>query len=289
MRIPAYAKINLFLDVMERREDGFHNIRSIMHQVSLCDYVSAELGDSTEKNISVECPSVEIPLGRDNLVWRAAEKFFDYFGIANYDVRFTIEKNIPVSAGLAGGSSDAAAAIILLNELYNTKASTTTLCEIGATLGSDIPFCIKGGTCLTTGRGEVLTDIASGLDLILVIAKGGEGVSTPAAYRKIDEKHGDSLSEPFGDLEAVMDAVGNGDVPKLVSNMYNTFEDVVITDHREAAAAKSIMLELGALGAMLSGSGPSVFGIFDSEDAAKKCADKLNSLGYSAHACRSIK
>ncbi len=285
MKIPAYAKINLFLDVMERRADGFHNIRSIMHQVTLCDYVEAEARPADGKSISITCVDSNMPLGRDNLVWRAAERFFERFGIDSYDVYFNIEKNIPMSAGLAGGSADAAAAIILLDKLYGTGASIEALCELGATLGSDIPFCIKGGTCLTTGRGEVLEDIPSALKLTLVIAKGGEGVSTPAAYRKIDEMYPDNLGEPFGDLEASISAVSSGDVNALVESMYNTFEDVVIPNHAEASAAKKAMLDFGAIGAMLSGSGPSVFGVFEDINDAEKCCEYLKSRGYAAHTC----
>ena len=289
MRIPAYAKINLYLDVMERREDGFHNIKSIMHRVSLCDYVSAEKNDLGGNVINITCGSLEIPSGEGNLVWRAAKAFFEHFRIDGYNVTFDIEKNIPVSAGLAGGSTDAAAALKLLNELYGTNASVYELCEIGALIGSDVPFCVVGGTCLALGRGEELEYLSSALDLTFVIAKAGEGVSTPAAYRRIDEKYGDSLSEDFGSLESAMRAVNNGDTQLLVRSMYNTFESVVLDYHAEASRAKKIMLSAdGSVGAMLSGSGPSVFGIFKDTESAEKVKDTLASLGYSAHVCKSI-
>lgn len=289
MRIPAYAKINLYLDVMERREDGFHNIKSIMHRVTLCDYVSARKLGEKGQSITVLCPSAEIPQGEGNLVWRAAKLFFDEFDITEYDVEFTVEKNIPVSAGLAGGSADAAAAIVLLNELYGVNAGADKLCEIGARLGSDIPFCIAGKTSLTTGRGEIMTPIDSALDLNFVIAKGGEGVSTPAAYRKIDELYENELARDFGDLDASLSAVKSGEIDALVKAMYNTFEDVVLPYHKEASEAKEYMLKNGALGAMLSGSGPSVFGIFSTEEEAVTLAKALCTMGYSAHACRSLK
>lgn len=288
MTIPAYAKINLFLDVMERRDDGFHNIRSIMHKVTLCDYISAEIFEGDGINISVKCTSSEVPLGEDNLVCRIARLFFEKYGIDNASVVFTVDKHIPVSAGLAGGSTDAAAALILLNQLFDINTSVDELCEIGAQLGSDIPFCIGGNTSLTTGRGEVLTEIDSKLDLILVIAKGGEGVSTPKAYKKIDEMYGDTLSESFADLDSAIIAVKNGDSELMIKSMYNTFESAVMPDHKEASEAKRIMIEMGALGAMLSGSGPSVFGVFPNTETAEKVKDTLSSMGYSAHVCRSL-
>ena len=288
MRIPAYAKINLFLDVMEKREDKFHNIRSIMHKVTLCDYVSAERHDDYGQQIVVACPSAEVPLGEDNLVFRAAKLFFEHFGINEYNVSFSIEKNIPVSAGLAGGSTDAAAALILLNDLFEVGATKNELCSVGAKLGSDIPFCLMDTTCLATGRGEVLTELESNLNLIFVIAKGGEGVSTPAAYKRIDEKFGSTLCENFADLDEAISAVKTGDATYVVKSMYNTFEDVVIPFHREAAEAKRIMLDGGAIGAMLSGSGPSVFGVFADTESASTVRDKLSELGYSAHLCFSL-
>lgn len=289
MRIPAYAKINLYLDVMERREDGFHNIKSIMHTVSLCDYVSAEMSDLGGNVINITCGSFEIPSGEGNLVWKAAKAFFDHFGITDYNVSFNIEKNIPVSAGLAGGSTDAAAALKLLNELYGTNASVYELCRIGALIGSDVPFCVVGGTCLALGRGEELEYLPSSLDLTFVIAKAGEGVSTPAAYKKIDEKYGESLSGDFGNLESALRAVKDGNGEMIVKNMYNTFESVVLDYHAEASKAKEIMLSAeGSIGAMLSGSGPSVFGIFTDENAADKVKNTLASLGYSTHVCKSI-
>lgn len=289
MKIPAYAKINLYLDVMERRSDGFHNIKSIMHRVSLCDYVTADKSESGGCIITVNCGDASIPSGEGNLVWKAAKLFFTHYGIENYNVTFDIEKHIPVSGGLAGGSTDAAAALVLLNELYDTGASTYELCEIGAQIGSDVPFCVVGGSCITLGRGEELEYLPTDLKLNLVIAKGGEGVSTPAAYRRIDEAYGDSLSEDFGDFESAVGAVCASDASAVVSSMYNTFESVVLDSHKEASFAKSFMTDSeGCIGAMLSGSGPSVFGIFNDRESAEKVQRELAARGYEAHACTSI-
>ncbi|MBQ8524552.1 MAG: 4-(cytidine 5'-diphospho)-2-C-methyl-D-erythritol kinase [Clostridia bacterium] len=289
MRIPAYAKINLYLDVMEKRPDGFHNIKSIMHRVSLCDYVSAERHADEGKIITVSCMDARIPSGEGNLVWKAADRFFKHFSIENYSVSFDIEKHIPVSGGLAGGSTDAAAALVLLNELYGTGASTYELCEIGALVGSDVPFCLVGGSCITLGRGEELEYLPSALKLDLVIAKGGDGVSTPAAYKRIDEMYGDTLSQDFGSLERAVSAVCNSDTVAIADAMYNTFESVVLPVHAEAAFAKSYMEDAdGCVGAMLSGSGPSVFGIFNNKESAEAVCADLSAKGYEAHTCESI-
>ncbi|MBR5633345.1 MAG: 4-(cytidine 5'-diphospho)-2-C-methyl-D-erythritol kinase [Clostridia bacterium] len=288
MRIPAYAKINLFLDVMEKREDGFHNIKSIMHRVTLCDYLSCEKALGDESFISVTCPKAEIPQGEGNLVWRAAKLFFDTFGITDYKVNFVIEKHIPMAAGLAGGSADAAAALLLLNELYEVNASAEKLCEIGAILGSDVPFCIDGVTSITTGRGEIMEKIDCRPDFIFVVAKGGEGISTPRAYRQIDEMYGDTLSDDFGDLNGAIDAVSAGDAQALAKYAYNTFESVVLPIHSEASAAKKTMLDNGAIFSMLSGSGPSVFGIFNTVEEAERVSAVLKDKGYDSHVCRSL-
>ncbi len=288
MRIPAYAKINLFLDVMEKREDGFHNIRSIMHRITLCDYLSCEKNDGEGNIINVTCPKAEIPQGEDNLVWRAAKLFFDTFGIRDYNVDFVIEKHIPMAAGLAGGSADAAAALVLLNELFDIHASAEKLCEIGAILGSDIPFCINGVTSITTGRGEIMEKIDCSPEFIFVVSKGGEGISTPRAYRQIDEMYGDTLKDDFGDLEGALQAVIEGDAEKLAEFAYNTFESVVLPIHEEASAAKKTMLENGAVFAMLSGSGPSVFGVFKTLEEAERVSAILTDAGYDSHVCRSL-
>ena len=288
MKIPAYAKINLFLDVMEKREDGFHNIRSIMHRITLCDYLSCEKSEGDGSFINVTCPKAEIPQGEGNLVWRAAKLFFDTFGITDYKVDFVIEKHIPMAAGLAGGSADAAAALMLLNELFDVHAGTEKLCEIGALLGSDVPFCIDGVTSITTGRGEIMEKIDCSPEFIFVVSKGGEGISTPRAYRQIDELYGDTLKDDFGDLDGALEAVKEGDSAKLAKYAYNTFESVVLPVHQEASAAKRIMVENGAVFAMLSGSGPSVFGVFNTAEEAVRVSAILTEMGYDSHVCRSL-
>ena len=285
MRIPAYAKINLFLDVVGVRDDGFHAIKSIMHAVTLCDYVSAEKREPCGKSISVTCRDSEVPEGKTNLVYRAAEEFFSHFGIDQYSVDFVIEKNIPVAAGLAGGSSDAAAALKLLSELYGIDKKA--LYPVAEKIGSDVPFCLMGGTCVTEGRGEILTPLACDAEYDFVICKAGEGVSTPAAYKAIDLKFGDDVNKCHGHIEKSVSAVSANDPNAVAESLYNIFEEVVLPAHEQARTIRSILLENGALGALLSGSGPSVFGIFKNCRDAVNAAEVLESRGFVPHVCRS--
>ena len=288
MKIEAYAKINLYLDVMGKRYDGFHNIRSVMQRVSLCDYITVTKVSGDCGSISVNCTSANLPCDNSNLVWKAAKLFFEYTQISDYSVLIEIEKHIPISAGLAGGSADAAATLTALNEIFETNLSSEELCNIGVTIGSDVPFCISGRTSIAEGRGEILRNVESRLDLILVIAKGGEGVSTPKAYGRLDELFGDNLCEEFGDLNGMLMAIDQGDVQQVCKYLYNTFEEAVLPVHIEASKAKAFMLERGALAAMLSGSGPSVFGIFPDEYTAEAVARQLSEMGYESHLCRSL-
>lgn len=285
MRTEARAKINLYLDVGSVRDDGFHEIRSIMHETTLCDYVSCTGGASKDRRIKISVDDESIPTDERNLVWRAAEAFFRHFRIDGYDVTFEIEKNIPHSAGLAGGSADAAATILLLDRIFGCGASTAELCEIGAEIGSDVPFCIVGGTCAVEGRGEKLCHIDSALRFNFVIAKGGEGVSTPKAYSLIDDMNKGAAKLDERAYDEMKTAAMRADGEAVVSMMHNSFEAVVLPIRDEAAAAKRLMTEYGASRAMLSGSGPSVFGIFDSPEDADRAACELRLRGYAAHAC----
>lgn len=287
MKIPAFAKINLYLDVLARRTDGFHDIKSVMQSVSLCDFVSCET-TSHVGNISLECSDVSLASGEDNLAYRAARLFFEQYGIKS-GVELYIEKNIPISAGLAGGSTDAAATLVLLNNIFGVGASTHELCMLGARIGSDVPFCIVGGTCAAFGRGEELDALFSELVLDLVIAKAGDGISTPAAYRLLDERFGESLGKDFGNLDAVASAVCLDDADALVRSLHNTFESVVLECHTEARLAKKYMLSSdGCRAALLSGSGPAVFGIYTDRASAQLAAEELKRRGYAAFACTSV-
>lgn len=285
LTLPARAKINLYLDILSRRENGYHNILSIMQSVGLSDTVTlTRLPGGSGIHVETDVPG--LPCDRRNLAYRAAEKFAAILG-QEPDVRIGIEKHIPMSAGLAGGSADAAAVLRGLDRLFGTNASREALCRLGATLGADIPFCVVGGAFVTEGIGEILTP-CWGLaeDAWLVIACGGEGVSTPDAYHALDEKY-DNFATPreggerFAALRRALEA---GEIAGVRENMYNIFEEIVLPTHSMAGRLIETMRASGARTAMMSGSGPSVFGLFAARETADRAAAQIQaSFGIEAH------
>lgn len=277
----APAKINLYLDVLARRENGYHDIDSIMQTVELFDTVTVEKADE----ISLSCSDADLPCDERNLCHKAAARFFEAAGISG-GAKIYVEKRIPVSSGLAGGSTDAAATLLALNRIYGYPLSEAELYDLGKTLGADVPFCMKGGCVLCRGIGEDMTEIVCRAEYSIVIARAGEGVSTPAAYRALDEKYGEGLAEPFGDINKVICALAEGSAEMVAENMFNTFESVVLEYHNEARAAREFLIENGALGAMMSGSGPAVFALFASHQDAERAASSLEKMGYKAFAVK---
>ena len=279
--VPAYAKINLFLDISSRRENGYHNIVSYMHSVSLCDTVTVSFTSSDVKTISVTCSNSELPVNEDNLVYKAA-KLHPICG----EIKIHIEKRIPISAGLAGGSADAAATMKALDMLSDAPLGTDELCRIGATLGADIPFCIKGGACIAEGIGEILNETQFMPNYPIVIAKKGDGMSTPAAYRELDQKFenfvGYSVNNEY--LSALINSFGK-DIDQYCDNLFNIFETVVEPQRPFVTEIKGIMKKQNAAGSMMSGSGTSVFGIFKNEADAEAAVSALKDIGAEAHLC----
>ncbi len=288
VKLPARAKINLYLDILSRRENGYHNILSVMQSVELCDTVTLTRLPAGS-GIRVETDAEELPNDRHNLAYRAAEKFSAILGQMP-DVHIAIEKRIPMAAGLAGGSTDAAAVLRGLNLLYDTRAPREKLCELGATMGADIPFCVVGGAFVAEGIGERLTPCqALPIDQWLVIACGGEGISTPDAYHALDEAHGnfDVPREGGVRFAALRNALNTGDIVGVRDHMYNIFEEVVLPTHSTAPCLIAAMKESGAQAAMMSGSGPSVFGLFADEQSAVRAASHIQStLGIPAFVTR---
>lgn len=277
----AYAKINLFLDVKEKRADGYHDIESVMQTVTLSDTVLVTRNDADGvREISVTCTDPKVPTDERNIVHKCAAAFFEHFGIESYSIAIHIEKRIMAEAGLAGGSTDGAATLHLLNELFDVNADVDALCRIGVKVGADLPFCIVGGCALVGGIGEVITP----LDIPVpsyhaVVAYPKVGVSTAAAYGAIDSlayRISRSADSVVADLKA-------GRIP---TNMHNSFEDVVLHENEEAAIIKAKMIELGAVSAMMSGSGPSIFGLFEDDDSARRALNALTVLGIRAFTCR---
>ncbi len=275
----APAKVNLFLDVVGRRENGYHDIESVMQTVTLFDRVEiTRYEDAAEPNLDVLCSEPSVPSGEGNIVYRAAKAFFAALGIENYQVSFVIDKKIPMEAGLGGGSSDAAAAIIGLDDLYGTRLSVDEMCKIGVTVGADVPFCIKKGTATAEGIGEILTACSPMPGCAFVIAMPtGSKISTAEAYKKIDAMP----KVPHASLADVLQTLDAGDLDGLADILYNKFE-AVTPESAGAHALCTKMLTLGALGARMSGSGPSVFGIFrtahDAEIAAHAISDSARTF-----------
>ncbi len=252
------CKINLALNVEGILPNGYHNVKMIMQEITLCDEISLTFGKS---GVSLSCSNLQIPTDSKNIAYRAAEMFYEKTGIAD-GVHIHIEKVIPTEAGLGGGSADGAAVFKAMNEHYGCPLSEKQLLDLGASLGADVPFCIMGGTALAQGIGEVLTPIESKVKTDVLIVKPPVGISTPWAYKRLDEVG----FEPV-DVDKVKDALEGSNVADLCACMSNVFETVALKSYPEIAQIKADMLELGASGAMMSGSGPSVFGIFEDAEA----------------------
>ena len=295
----AYAKINLFLDVTGRRENGYHTITGVMQAVDLSDRVTVTaespiVQGSGDGTILLTCSDPTLPADAKNLAYRAAVAYFAATGYTCDRLLIDIEKHSPAAAGLAGGSTDAAATLVALNELCGRPLDEDALCAVGLTLGADVPFCIKGGTHLTEGVGEELTPLAPMPDCEILIACAGEGVSTPAAYRALDEMHGDfapGAYQPCYDRrDAQLDALRAGDLDGVCASTHNIFESAILPERPVAASIKETMQKSGAIVAMMSGSGPSVFGVFRTDDPALATAQKaLQERGIPSWRCRPVR
>ncbi|MBQ8310082.1 MAG: 4-(cytidine 5'-diphospho)-2-C-methyl-D-erythritol kinase [Clostridia bacterium] len=283
----ANAKINTYLNVVGRRENGYHDIVSIMQTVSLCDLVSVDFRPSLHTSITLMSSGNDrMPNDCRNLAWRAAEKFLQKTGRSG-EVRIVLEKHIPMAAGLAGGSADAAAVLRALNALCDAPLTVGELCELGAMLGADVPFCIRGGSARVTGIGECMEEIPEMPMGTLVVACRGEGVSTPWAYGALDEKYDGFRAVQTEDTRpnAIAAAWQKNDLIASCVHFFNIFEQVVPQVQGDVEVLKRMMVSAGARHAMMSGSGPSVFGVFDSREDAEACCASLQSAGAAAFVC----
>ena len=283
----AYAKINLHLDVLGIAENGYHLVNTVMQTVSLCDDVTVSLNNTGVH--SIECDVPGIPLDAKNLAWRAADIFFEKTGLS-FGADINIVKRIPAAAGLAGGSADAAAVFIALNALCGKPLTDEELYTISARLGADVPFCIAGGAKFADRFGDVLHPTFEMPDCYVVVTCGREGVSTPWAYARLDETYSRFSEGAYTprELAPLEDALKAGDIERVCENMYNIFEGVIEKERAEVGMLRGIMLESGALGAMMSGSGPSVFGIFDDPEKAETARSAISELGLEAFVCKPI-
>ena len=265
----APAKINLALDILGARPDGYHELRMIMQTVSLCDTVTVE---ETAGGFFLECDGDFLPVGKKSLEQRAAEAFFSAIGRPMPGLRVTLQKVTPAYAGLGGGSADVAALLRLLRASYAPELSTEELERIGFAVGSDMPFCIRGGTCLAEGRGEVLTDLPPLPRCWIVLCKPDFGLPTPELFARVD---GADLGER-PNISGMAEALERGDLAGAARSLGNVFQQVLTAEEsREIAAIQAAMLRLGALGAARSGSGPTMFGLFDRLETAESCRRAL--------------
>lgn len=281
IKLNAPAKINLYLEVTSRRPDGYHNIESVMQTVDLFDTLTFTKRERDERGIILECDDVQVPCDEKNLVYRAAKLFFEHTKALEADVTVHLEKRIPMAAGLGGGSSDAATSLLALNELYGIGLSTDELCALGARIGADVPFCVLQGIAVTRGIGEICSPCAKLPNCFIVIACAGEGVSTPWAYGRLDDTYDWDTRDVSSDNLTI--ALGSGDIARVASQMTNIFESVVLSEREVACLIRDTLSKSGALKAMMSGSGPSVFGIFEDEATANLAVEYLGNQGITAH------
>ena len=256
----GYAKINLALDVTGVRDNGYHDVRMIMQSVDLHD--TLKLTRTETPGITLSVGSASLPTGPGNLVYDAAKLMFDRYGLEG-GVSITLDKRIPMSAGLAGGSSDAAATLRGINRLFELGLSSEELCNLGVTLGADIPYCIIGGTALAEGIGEIITPLPAMPACRILLVKPPAGVSTGFVYKNLNM---DALDHP--DVDGMIDAIKRGSYVGVTSRMGNVLESVTLAHCPEIATIKTQMQTLGADGVLMSGSGPTVYGIFSTKAAA---------------------
>ena len=270
MQQQALAKLNLTLDVLGRREDGYHDMCMVMQSITLADTLTIK--PTTGEGIHVSTNFEFLPNDDTNLAAKAAKAFWDARGEAHQALEIDIDKHIPVCAGMAGGSSDAAAVLRGLNEQAGKPYTLMELAKVGEAVGSDVPYCVLGGTALAEGRGELLTPLAPLPKCHVVVCKPGFPISTPALFRKIDQV--DIVHRP--DTAGMIAALEAGDLTGVARRLYNVFEDALNDQQRDSVnAIKNTLIEHGALGAAMSGSGPTVFGLFDDEEKAREAYQVL--------------
>ena len=263
----AYAKLNLSLDVLKKQPDGYHDMRMVMQSVEFGDDIDIEL-DRTGQ-FSILPGQVYLPADGRNLALRAAKLFLEGTGLGAH-IRVT--KRTPVCAGMGGGSSDAAAVLRCLNRLTGSPRSVAELCELGLTLGSDVPFCIVGGTALAEGRGELLTPLTPLPDCSIVVCKPAFAISTPELFGLIDSRKG----RLHPDTDGMLGALAEGDLTGIARRMYNVFEDVLDRRQQEVFSIKRELLSGGAIGAAMTGTGSAVFGLFSDGTAAQQTCARLS-------------
>lgn len=266
-RIKAYAKINLGLDVVRRLPNGYHEVKMIMQNVGIYDELTLT---KIPGGITMTTDSAELPTDENNLVYKAAKLMLTEYDITE-GVRIHLDKNIPIAAGMAGGSTDAAAVMKGINELFDLNLPMTRLMELGVRIGADVPYCIMGGTALAEGIGEVLTALPPIPKCHILVAKPDINVSTKFVYEHLDA----AGVTHHPDIDGMRDAIQDGNLQGILERMENVLETVTIPAHPIIHTIKNRMLTLGAAGSLMSGSGPTVFGIFTDDTTAKKAFEQI--------------
>ena len=266
----AHAKVNISLDIVSKMEGGYHKVKMVMQTVSLADEITIECIPG-EDAITVDAGLPFLPRDERNIAAKAASAFFKHNGISGYDTRITMKKNIPVCAGLGGGSADGACVLRLLDKMFQTKMGRKKLESVGLGFGSDVPFCIDGGTSLAEGRGEILTDLPALPKCTILICKPPFSCKTPVLFGRVQC---DKIrARP--DTEGIIRALAQANLSGVARRMYNVFEDVLTKERKQVQDIKNIMLDNAVLGTVMTGSGPSVIGIFENSFSARNSFEHL--------------
>lgn len=273
LQLRAYGKINLGLDVVRKREDGYHELRMIMQTVGLYDELKMKVIPEDEIRLSVNLSF--LPTNENNLICKAIAMLKQEFGIRE-GIEARLEKRIPVAAGMAGGSSDAAAALVGMNRLFRLGLSKKQLMEYGVRLGADVPYCVMRGTALSEGIGEILTPLPPMPSCYILLAKPGISVSTKYVYQNL--KANELTDHP--DIDGIVDSLKNGDLQGICDRLGNVLETVTIRDHPMIDEIKTFLIEQGASGALMSGSGPTIFGIFQEKSTARKALENMRQFPF---------
>ncbi|WEV45292.1 4-(cytidine 5'-diphospho)-2-C-methyl-D-erythritol kinase [Streptococcaceae bacterium ESL0687] len=276
----APAKINLGLNVVDKREDGFHELDMIMASIDLSDRITIK--EIKEDKIIIKSDGVSVPKNNKNHAYKAAELIKNTFGIKK-GVEIYIKKVIPVAAGLAGGSSDAAATFRALNKLWNLGLSLQELAKLGEEVGSDVPYCIYGGIARVKGRGEIVRPIKGLENYWVLLVKPEFGVSTPDVFKRVDL----NTIRNF-DMDIIEEAVLTNDFDQVAGNLGNSLEDITIKMHSEIRKIKQVLTEAGAQGVLMSGSGPTVFALFDKKSRATRAVNSIKGFCKEVHLIRSL-
>ncbi len=271
LRIRAYAKVNLFLNVIGKREDGYHNLETVFQSIGLYDDII--ISERPNKGIIVQCNHPDVPSGQKNLAYKAAQSLNDIVGGFS-GVEISIEKRIPVSAGLGGGSANAAAVLLGINELFSFKIGIDTLMDIGSYLGADVPFCILGGTAFGTGIGDILTPLQSIPDIPLVLINPGLPISTADIFSNLHIP----LTKQTKESIIIKNCVEKGDIDGIGNTLFNVLEIPVFSKHPVLLELKTqLSTQVGSLGALMSGSGSTIFALMRDISAADRCQTHFNS------------